>query len=528
MDGLPVTIRLLDPPLHEFLPPLADVEDRLRAGADRGLAPRSPRSNTNWPGSARCRRSTRCSAPAASASGSCFPSIYEMQVEAIFARPRRLAGGGRRGPRRDHGAAGRLPARARDPARADRARSPSGTGWSAARDYAIGTMIEMPRACLRADEIAERGRLLLVRDQRPDPDRARLLARRHRGPHPRPLHRDQASSTARRSRPSTRPASASWCGWAPGSRAASTRSSSSASAASTAATPTRSSSSTTPGSTTSPARRTGSRSPASPPPRRRLRARGRVRASTHREERGGLDGNRGENDRPRGTSSTRCSRSRSSSRRPSSASRRCGRTRRSTRRPRPTRWPGGLAQAKELLDWETEPTEGLDDSNPPFYKWFADGRLNASAQCLDRHVAAGSGERVAYHWRGEEGETPRRHLRRAAPRLQRFANALKDLGVREGRRGRDLPADDPRGRRRDARLRPDRRAPQRRLRRLLRRVGRASGWSSPRPRRWSPSTAPAARARPRRSSRAGRRAPRRPRDPGDDRRRPRTPASSAR
>ncbi|MGB8360734.1 MAG: acetyl-coenzyme A synthetase N-terminal domain-containing protein, partial [Acidimicrobiia bacterium] len=63
-----------------------------------------------------------------------------------------------------------------------------------------------------------------------------------------------------------------------------------------------------------------------------------------------------------------------------------------------------LARARELLDWDTEPTQSLDDSNPPFYEWFADGHLNASAQCLDRHVAAGIGDRVAYHWRGEEGE----------------------------------------------------------------------------------------------------------------------------
>ena len=62
------------------------------------------------------------------------------------------------------------------------------------------------------------------------------------------------------------------------------------------------------------------------------------------------------------------------------------------------------AQARELLDWDVEPSEGLDDSNPPFYKWFADGRLNASANCLDRHVEAGNGDRVAFHWRGEEGE----------------------------------------------------------------------------------------------------------------------------
>jgi acetyl-CoA synthetase len=89
-------------------------------------------------------------------------------------------------------------------------------------------------------------------------------------------------------------------------------------------------------------------------------------------------------------------------------------------------------QATELLDWDVEPSEGLDASNPPFYKWFADGRLNASAQCLDRHVAAGNGDRVAYHWRGEEGE--RRDLTYAELHadVQRFANALKDLGVEKG------------------------------------------------------------------------------------------------
>src|SRR6478672_6725853 len=48
-----------------------------------------------------------------------------------------------------------------------------------------------------------------------------------------------------------------------------------------------------------------------------------------------------------------------------------------------------MRQATELLEWIEEPTQGLDDSNPPFYEWFADGRLNASANCLDRHVDAG-------------------------------------------------------------------------------------------------------------------------------------------
>jgi acetyl-CoA synthetase len=90
------------------------------------------------------------------------------------------------------------------------------------------------------------------------------------------------------------------------------------------------------------------------------------------------------------------------------------------------------AQARELLDWDTEPTQGLDDSNPPFYKWFADGRLNASYNCLDRHVEAGNGDRVAYHWLGEEGEEREVTYADLHRDVQRFANALKDLNVGKG------------------------------------------------------------------------------------------------
>jgi acetyl-CoA synthetase len=89
-------------------------------------------------------------------------------------------------------------------------------------------------------------------------------------------------------------------------------------------------------------------------------------------------------------------------------------------------------QSKELLDWAVEPTQGLDDSNPPFYKWFADGKLNASVQCLDRHVEAGNGDRVAYHWHGEEGEERAITYADLHRDVQRFANALKDLGVEKG------------------------------------------------------------------------------------------------
>ncbi|HWW67580.1 MAG TPA: acetate--CoA ligase [Solirubrobacterales bacterium] len=91
-----------------------------------------------------------------------------------------------------------------------------------------------------------------------------------------------------------------------------------------------------------------------------------------------------------------------------------------------------MRQARELLDWEVEPSRGLDGSNPPFYKWFEDGRLNASANCLDRHVHAGRGDRVAFHWRGEEGEERDVTYAELHRDVQRFANALKDLGVGKG------------------------------------------------------------------------------------------------
>jgi acetyl-CoA synthetase len=91
-----------------------------------------------------------------------------------------------------------------------------------------------------------------------------------------------------------------------------------------------------------------------------------------------------------------------------------------------------LRQANELLDWAEPPSEGLDESNPPFFKWFADGRLNASANCLDRHVEAGIGNRVAYHWRGEEGEERDVTYADLLAGVQRFANALRDHGIGKG------------------------------------------------------------------------------------------------
>ncbi|HEX3292793.1 MAG TPA: acetate--CoA ligase, partial [Solirubrobacterales bacterium] len=89
-------------------------------------------------------------------------------------------------------------------------------------------------------------------------------------------------------------------------------------------------------------------------------------------------------------------------------------------------------QADELVDWMEKPTQTLDDSNAPFYEWFTDGKLNLSYNCVDRHVEAGNGDRVAYHWRGEEGEEREITYAELHRDVQRFANALKDRGIGKG------------------------------------------------------------------------------------------------
>lgn len=91
-----------------------------------------------------------------------------------------------------------------------------------------------------------------------------------------------------------------------------------------------------------------------------------------------------------------------------------------------------LRQARELIDWIEEPSQALDDSNPPFFKWFEGGKLNVSANCLDRHVEAGLGDRVALHWYGEEGEQRDVTYAELLERVQRFANALRDHGIGKG------------------------------------------------------------------------------------------------
>jgi acetyl-CoA synthetase len=95
-------------------------------------------------------------------------------------------------------------------------------------------------------------------------------------------------------------------------------------------------------------------------------------------------------------------------------------------------WKGWWLEQAKQLHWFKEPSEVLDESDPPFYKWFADGKLNASYNCLDRHVEAGLGERVAFYWRGEEGEERTITYADLHRDVQRLANALKELGVGKG------------------------------------------------------------------------------------------------
>ncbi len=90
-------------------------------------------------------------------------------------------------------------------------------------------------------------------------------------------------------------------------------------------------------------------------------------------------------------------------------------------------------QALERITWFSEPTVTLDDSNPPFFKWFTDGELNLAHNCLDRHLAAG-GDKVAYHWVGEPGDTRTITYADLHAEVGRFANALKSLGVAKGDR----------------------------------------------------------------------------------------------
>ena len=90
-------------------------------------------------------------------------------------------------------------------------------------------------------------------------------------------------------------------------------------------------------------------------------------------------------------------------------------------------------QAADLLDW-TEEWHTILEWDLPFAKWFIGGTLNVSFNCLDRHVAAGHGDQVAYHWEGEPGDTRTITYAQLLDEVQQTANALTSLGIRKGDR----------------------------------------------------------------------------------------------
>ncbi|WP_309132219.1 acetate--CoA ligase [Brevibacterium sp.] len=91
-------------------------------------------------------------------------------------------------------------------------------------------------------------------------------------------------------------------------------------------------------------------------------------------------------------------------------------------------------QARELVDWDQDFNEVLDWSNPPFAKWFVGGKLNVAYNCLDRHVRAGNGDRIAINFEGEPGDSRTYTYAELLAEVSKAANTLTDLGVKSGDR----------------------------------------------------------------------------------------------
>ena len=98
-------------------------------------------------------------------------------------------------------------------------------------------------------------------------------------------------------------------------------------------------------------------------------------------------------------------------------------------------YPGFWArQARELISWKTPFTQVLDESNAPFFKWFADGTLNASYNCLDRNIERGLGDKTAIIFEADGGEVSRTSYRDLLERTCQIANGMKSLGIVKGDR----------------------------------------------------------------------------------------------
>ncbi|MDG5820334.1 acetate--CoA ligase [Natronococcus sp. A-GB7] len=94
-------------------------------------------------------------------------------------------------------------------------------------------------------------------------------------------------------------------------------------------------------------------------------------------------------------------------------------------------WPECWEGAADLLSWEQEYDTVLDEGDAPFYEWFGGGKLNASYNCIDRHVESGDGDRTAVEWEGELGETRSYSYEELLEEVQAVAATFRDLGVEE-------------------------------------------------------------------------------------------------
>ena len=90
--------------------------------------------------------------------------------------------------------------------------------------------------------------------------------------------------------------------------------------------------------------------------------------------------------------------------------------------------------ARENLQWTKPFTRTLDESNAPFFQWFADGELNASANCLDRHIGTPTENKTAIIFEADDGAVTRITYKELLARVSQFANALKAHGVEKGDR----------------------------------------------------------------------------------------------
>ncbi|MBL8488456.1 MAG: AMP-binding protein, partial [Rhodocyclaceae bacterium] len=90
--------------------------------------------------------------------------------------------------------------------------------------------------------------------------------------------------------------------------------------------------------------------------------------------------------------------------------------------------------ANEHVTWKQPFTKSLDESEAPFYKWFTDGKLNVSYNCLDRNVEAGMGDKVALVFEADDGKVTKVTYKDLLARVNRFANGLRAQGVKKGDR----------------------------------------------------------------------------------------------